>query len=575
MDQRQLQIVLKLQDQATSELRKLSGEFDKAEKSSSSWGASLADVGQRAVKTSAAIGAAVIAAGTWGVSVAGQLETAQVGLATLLGSTEKAASTVARLKVEAARTPFELPGLTQAVQLLTSVTKDGDKSIDIILNIGEGLAAMGKGQAELDRIIVNLQQIAAVGHAATIDIKQFAFAGIPIYEMLSETTGKTGDALQELIENGGVTFDVLTKMFDKANDAGGRFFNAYKNQAGTFQQSMSNMKDAVGIFLSDFVKNTGIFDTVKVAIARVTDAFNQLGIWAKENPELAKFIGMVAASMAAMVPVAIALSVAATYLSGPVLAVVAAIALLGAGLIELYQNWDAVVSFIEEKTGIITMLKDTWQAIVDLFNDQLKPALLELWDTLQPYKPYLEALGQVIGFVLVLALKALILLVGQLAQALITALTWITKVADFIAGFFITALNALRDTIATVITWVQNLIDKFKEAWDWAGKVASKAGGFIGNAVNSVGNAIGSAANSVANVFRAGGGNVAGGQAYVVGERGPEMFVPRSSGTIIPNGAGGMSVNVVVNGDVTGRELVERVQEAIMSSLRSNMKLAL
>jgi hypothetical protein len=37
---------------------------------------------------------------------------------------------------------------------------------------------------------------------------------------------------------------------------------------------------------------------------------------------------------------------------------------------------------------------------------------------------------------------------------------------------------------------------------------------------------------------RADGGPVLGGSAYIVGERGPEVFVPRSSGTIIPNGAG-------------------------------------
>ncbi|MGE0278756.1 MAG: tape measure protein [Nitrospiraceae bacterium] len=38
--------------------------------------------------------------------------------------------------------------------------------------------------------------------------------------------------------------------------------------------------------------------------------------------------------------------------------------------------------------------------------------------------------------------------------------------------------------------------------------------------------------------FRASGGPVGAGQAYVVGERGPEMFVPRQSGTIVPNGGG-------------------------------------
>lgn len=49
---------------------------------------------------------------------------------------------------------------------------------------------------------------------------------------------------------------------------------------------------------------------------------------------------------------------------------------------------------------------------------------------------------------------------------------------------------------------------------------------------------------------RAAGGPVSAGSPYIVGERGPELFVPRTSGTIVPNGAGGVSV--VVNVDAKG-----------------------
>lgn len=44
---------------------------------------------------------------------------------------------------------------------------------------------------------------------------------------------------------------------------------------------------------------------------------------------------------------------------------------------------------------------------------------------------------------------------------------------------------------------------------------------------------------------RASGGPVSGGSAYVVGERGPEVFVPRHSGSIIPNGGGGATINII------------------------------
>ena len=50
---------------------------------------------------------------------------------------------------------------------------------------------------------------------------------------------------------------------------------------------------------------------------------------------------------------------------------------------------------------------------------------------------------------------------------------------------------------------------------------------------------------------RATGGTVTGGSPYIVGERGPELFMPGRSGSIIPNNAMG-GANVTVNVDATG-----------------------
>lgn len=71
------------------------------------------------------------------------------------------------------------------------------------------------------------------------------------------------------------------------------------------------------------------------------------------------------------------------------------------------------------------------------------------------------------------------------------------------------------------------------------------------------------------NMTRAGGGMVAAGKPYVVGERGPEMFVPGSGGTIIPNGAGGTVVNLTVHGTVVSeRDLVSVVNQGLQEAWR-------
>jgi TP901 family phage tail tape measure protein len=51
---------------------------------------------------------------------------------------------------------------------------------------------------------------------------------------------------------------------------------------------------------------------------------------------------------------------------------------------------------------------------------------------------------------------------------------------------------------------------------------------------------------------RATGGSVTGNRPYLVGERGPELFMPGRSGGIAPSGTFGGGVNIVVNVDATG-----------------------
>ena len=51
---------------------------------------------------------------------------------------------------------------------------------------------------------------------------------------------------------------------------------------------------------------------------------------------------------------------------------------------------------------------------------------------------------------------------------------------------------------------------------------------------------------------RASGGPVSAGSPYLVGERGPELFMPRTSGSIYPNDALGGGANITVNVDASG-----------------------
>ena len=67
-----------------------------------------------------------------------------------------------------------------------------------------------------------------------------------------------------------------------------------------------------------------------------------------------------------------------------------------------------------------------------------------------------------------------------------------------------------------------------------------------------LGDAIAQAVGSVFGGSRADGGPVLGGGAYLVGERGPEVFRPHTSGAVEPMGGGGVTVNMTVPRDAPG-----------------------
>ena len=81
----------------------------------------------------------------------------------------------------------------------------------------------------------------------------------------------------------------------------------------------------------------------------------------------------------------------------------------------------------------------------------------------------------------------------------------------------------------------------------------------------------------IGSLFKAEGGSVKRGGSYIVGERGPELFTPGSSGMITPNNQLGGSTNVVVIVDASGsavegdedrgRELGRLISVAVQSEL--------
>ena len=161
-------------------------------------------------------------------------------------------------------------------------------------------------------------------------------------------------------------------------------------------------------------------------------------------------------------------------------------------------------------------------------------------------------------------------------------------------------LQITRDTQAQVVENTKKLIDPFKQLSDIIQvDIGNGIKGLIqgtetlNNVLRNVLNKLADAALNMAifgnigggsvtggllgAIFKAEGGPVKGGGSYIVGERGPEMFTPSSSGHITPNHELGGSTNVVVNVDASGssvegdedrgRELGRLISVAVQSEL--------
>lgn len=185
-----------------------------------------------------------------GVQYNAQLEQYGVALTTLLGDAEAAANALEAIKEDAARTPFDTASLVQANRFLLAAGENAAYSRAAINALGDAVSAVGGGSDELQRMAANLQQIANAGKATEMDIRQFAYAGIDIYGILADYTGKTTAEVQEMT----VTYNDLTAALIAASEEGGRFYGAMDEQSQTLNGRISTLKDNWTQFLGSLTE---------------------------------------------------------------------------------------------------------------------------------------------------------------------------------------------------------------------------------------------------------------------------------------------------------------------------------
>lgn len=217
---------------------------------------------------------------------------------------------------------------------------------------------------------------------------------------------------------------------------------------------------------------------------------------------------------------------------------------------------------LNEQTGVITFLKDTWASLVFYLEENLFPIFREFWSKHGPLVIELgKSMAIVFGGILLGAFVILTTTLAGLAIALSKVLEIGTALLD--VGFS---------------AW-KVAIDAFSAAWDKAGKAIEA----VARAIQRVKDLARSAGSKVSGALgldgaRANGGPVNAGGSYLVGERGPELFVPSSAGNIVPSGsfgmasAGGIIINISGN-TLLDRDAGEKIGAQIMKVLNTNLRI--
>ena len=121
--------------------------------------------------------------------------------------------------------------LIDANKMLIAAGVNGERSQEAIEGLAKAIVAVGGGNEEFNRMASNLQQIQSVGKAAAADMKQFSMAGVDVYSLIADQTGKSVEQLKEM----DITFDMIVDALTAATSEGGRFFEAAQVGAQTLQ----------------------------------------------------------------------------------------------------------------------------------------------------------------------------------------------------------------------------------------------------------------------------------------------------------------------------------------------------
>ena len=218
------------------------------------------------------------------VRTRGEMQQLEVAFTTMLQSGERASALLADAVEFAAKTPFDLQGVAGGIRQLLAYGTAAEEAIGTVEMLGNVSAGLS---VPLNDMIYLYGTLRAQGRAFTVDIRQFAGRGVPIYEELAKVLGVTRQELTGLISEGKVGFPEVEQAFRNMTSEGGMFYNLMREQSKTITGQISNLQDGISqMFNSIGQQSEGV----------ITSAISGLSWMVEHYRELARVLGVIVAA---------------------------------------------------------------------------------------------------------------------------------------------------------------------------------------------------------------------------------------------------------------------------------------
>ena len=216
------------------------------------------------------------------ITTGGETEKQHIALQSILGDMQNANTMFNQIKELALNSPFTFSELNRDVKQLAAYGVEYDKLYDTTKRLSDMSSGIG---VSFDRIALAFGQVQARGWLDGKELRQIAYAGIPLLEKLSEFYSKregrnvSTSEIKTRISSRDVSFDDVKSIFWQMTDAGGQFYNMQQVLSETLLGRYNKLKDAWEIILADFANGKNVIGgTFKGILDVVTNLVQQIHV---------------------------------------------------------------------------------------------------------------------------------------------------------------------------------------------------------------------------------------------------------------------------------------------------------